>query len=891
MEGRNIFANIPSRKYHSAIMTAYSINLYYWEIQVLKALSAKGIDFVSALIDEECLSEQLQHFSMDLGSRRPKQYSLHGFRAKGAFHPKIMFFAGRDCALALVGSGNLTSCGHGRNLEVWTPIAVESKDSPSYPLIRDIWSYLQKLYSGLGTEAEDIINTIQANCSLLTGDHAISGQDIAVDDGRSLRFISNISEDSIFTQVKDWTAGDEITSITVLSPFYDTNARLVNNLYEHFKPSKLNVIVEDGDLGNLPLRKMLPESCNVFDWKKCKLEGMSKQTNYHAKCFFLTGKKFNYLLCGSANASLAAMGGDSFPSTNYEACVGIKSPKVDFFAESGLSLPSETFAYEDRLASKTDKKESIHEAVWLREVSIDGHNAKVSYDSEKALTDILLTLESPDHRHRHMVEAVTLTQGKDSFNLEIPDLEFHPSAAWLSSKDGKRISGIQFVIHSQAMHMASPDPDSTSFRFNCKAIEDGNFVNDSLLSFVENMLGEGLKKQPARSAKAEKSDSAKETPNTSVSFTSYEEYMKGNETTMVLSSAMARDYHRSSVLLDSLLSFAGRSAMEVEEQEIDNETDNEDDATSRSSGKENRRNDIVPEAKQKSFAKRINRIYSILNRYIAELESKALNVSVRDSRNVVMMKELQRFTTILFLANRVIGYSFRCDSAEVKSLLCGRYPIRYSTRNHTNLTEIIYRTIALFGLYVYRQRKIEEPSEFYKRKLAQYTSYTFELSLALISVCDWLNRDNPEYERINQSYKLTSLLNIQWALNYLPDKETLFRAMKKIDPDLLRAEVFGRNEVEVSMGAILESLESVELVHVHPEIGQFFLDEKLGHVFAGKLVSKLNHVIPYTMAAAFDEKTGEYRLYYFQDSVNKGNVLGIGAKRFETNDYIRLLSK
>ena len=77
MEGRNIFANIPSRKYHSSIMTAYSINLYYWEIQVLKALSAKGIDFVSALIDEECLSEQLQHFSMDLGSRRPKQYSLH----------------------------------------------------------------------------------------------------------------------------------------------------------------------------------------------------------------------------------------------------------------------------------------------------------------------------------------------------------------------------------------------------------------------------------------------------------------------------------------------------------------------------------------------------------------------------------------------------------------------------------------------------------------------------------------------------------------------------------------------------------------------------------------------------------------------------------------------
>lgn len=115
---RSIFKEIPAQRYHSAIFTSFSINMYYWDIQVVRALNNKGIFNIGILTDADCLSEQLLQFSTLLGSHRGRNYSIHGFKAKGSFHPKIIFFAGDKDILALVGSGNVSTAGHGKNLEV-----------------------------------------------------------------------------------------------------------------------------------------------------------------------------------------------------------------------------------------------------------------------------------------------------------------------------------------------------------------------------------------------------------------------------------------------------------------------------------------------------------------------------------------------------------------------------------------------------------------------------------------------------------------------------------------------------------------------------------------------------------------------------------------------------
>lgn len=82
IDQRQLIKEIPSGKFHSAVMTSFSINLYYWEIQLLRSLSAKGINFVSALVDSDCLSDQLLKFSKAFSGRRPLDFSLHGYKMK-----------------------------------------------------------------------------------------------------------------------------------------------------------------------------------------------------------------------------------------------------------------------------------------------------------------------------------------------------------------------------------------------------------------------------------------------------------------------------------------------------------------------------------------------------------------------------------------------------------------------------------------------------------------------------------------------------------------------------------------------------------------------------------------------------------------------------------------
>ena len=214
IDQRQLIKEIPSGKFHSALMTSFSINLYYWEIQLLRSLSAKDINFVSALVDSDCLSDQLLKFSKAFSGRRPLDFSLHGYKMKGAFHPKIQFYAGRKSVLVLVGSGNLTVMGHGRNLEVWSPVMVESAENPAYPFIRNVWSYLKSLYQGLGEEAENIIYSIEENCDLLRNDDDGPAAEHFIGED-SIRFFTNQSI-SLYEQCREWIGNDTIKTITVM---------------------------------------------------------------------------------------------------------------------------------------------------------------------------------------------------------------------------------------------------------------------------------------------------------------------------------------------------------------------------------------------------------------------------------------------------------------------------------------------------------------------------------------------------------------------------------------------------------------------------------------------------------------------------------------------------
>jgi hypothetical protein len=217
MDSRELLVEIPKDRFHSAIFTTFSINLYYLEQQVLPLLNDKGIGYVSILADANMLSGVLESYGI-MSESRKRSYSLHGVHSDGAFHSKIIFLVGEEHILVLLGSGNLTTAGHGRNLESWNVIQIDSEHHRDAPLIASVWQYIHRLHSNLGQSAMNKLKTVSENCRLLQ-QNLITEQEITWD-GNDAIVIFDDKNNSILNRLKDLIPSNNVETITIFSPYY-----------------------------------------------------------------------------------------------------------------------------------------------------------------------------------------------------------------------------------------------------------------------------------------------------------------------------------------------------------------------------------------------------------------------------------------------------------------------------------------------------------------------------------------------------------------------------------------------------------------------------------------------------------------------------------------------
>ena len=116
-----------------------------------------------------------------------------------------------------------------------------------------------------------------------------------------------------------------------------------------------------------------PSKKKHFEW----------QEFFHSKCFFFEGETNKYLLCGSANASVAAFGIPGVASTNREASVGYKSSTTNYLAESGILLkePISASDVKENL-SQQDTSNSVSPVVWIKEASYEYENFVVKTQND-----------------------------------------------------------------------------------------------------------------------------------------------------------------------------------------------------------------------------------------------------------------------------------------------------------------------------------------------------------------------------------------------------------------------------------------------------------------------------------------------------------------------------
>lgn len=846
IDQRQLIKEIPSGKFHSALMTSFSINLYYWEIQLLRSLSSKGINFVSALVDSDCLSDQLLKFTKAFSGKRPLDFSLHGYKMKGAFHPKIQFYAGRDAVLVLIGSGNLTVMGHGRNLEVWSPVMIESVDSPAYPFVRNVWSYLKSLYHGLGEEAENIIYSIEKNCDLLIDDYNEPVAEHSLGES-SIRFFTNMNA-SLYSQCLDWVGDDRIKSITIMSPFFDHKAELVKALYNQYKPQEIRLIIEEG-FGALPKKKNIPEYVTLYKWDKiAKTSGKKYQDFFHSKCFFFEGERYHYMLCGSANASVAAFGLPGVMPTNHEASVGFKSATTDFFKMTGFSLIDsikvEELEQEDKPAIASSHSKVT---IWIKEATYLYNNFDLSIDNPADVIEATITFYSGSRKPLYTTRK-KIKSGIDKYSGIFKD-NINPLYVEIANSNGELISNRQFVIPTEIMDINNPSPESEYKRKRYREIEAGKFVNGEVLRFIEQILNDAETKMSAKSSTEVRSDKTTEDKD-GHTFSSVADYLKDDGTGITGDKSMRKSdktASQSSMLFDSMISYISRSSKEKEDEDIDEE---ETEDAQRSAGREKDRTQKTASRSGKNALDIKQRITKMFDKYISDLESVALSEK-KVKNEISLMEALKKYMTAVFFLYRTFSYRYTIELGdETEHCLI---PLQRTLSYRKTATEYFYRLTSLFSLYLMKSRLVVEQNSVIKKKTESYKQYAFELCLAVFSICDWLNEGYTLYKEWSMTYKSSSLLTLRKVLNVTVDQNTSANVFRRLDRAIQELDGFDKANMQRYIFNNVLLLANEKLLYPS---GSLLWTEKFGYVTLKPISPKM--ALPCTIAYGYNGKRNEY---------------------------------
>lgn len=278
-----------------AFFTTYALSLTFFEAVVLRELRRVGCEEVWIFVDAD-------GYRASLAERRAfrvgQEYRVIPISMpRGVFHPKCTFLASAKSELLLIGSGNITFGGFGRNLEVLD--VIKPRSAPM----------LMKQFAGFAT-------SLAARSDLQIADRtglrklaqlAINASNAATapepDNARILHSCNSPILEGVREAAADLGA---CRRLTVLSPYFDSSADAVKALAEAVRAEEVNVALPPGapDVSSFPFA-----SAGKWKWKvSAAVPELAKDTRaLHAKWFEAEFQRGVLTLTGSVNATWPAL--------------------------------------------------------------------------------------------------------------------------------------------------------------------------------------------------------------------------------------------------------------------------------------------------------------------------------------------------------------------------------------------------------------------------------------------------------------------------------------------------------------------------------------------------------------------------------------------------------
>ena len=254
-----LFQDLPcgrNGKFHSAVLTTYSMDLLHFDSHLRNVLRRKQICSINIFADTDQMNKSLEYVSPLYMQSIGRDYCVTNVSAKGAFHPKINFFAGDNAAMVLIGSGNLTVPGHGKNHEAFTGFMVDEENDTHLPLVVECWNYINRLAKESGEfEKRRIAREIPENCTVLKDvADEVHHQLWKIANNLNAALLYNEKGSSILQQITEIIPLNDVTKVTIASPFFDEDGETLVTLADLCPNAQVNVLIQESC--TLPPHKM-----------------------------------------------------------------------------------------------------------------------------------------------------------------------------------------------------------------------------------------------------------------------------------------------------------------------------------------------------------------------------------------------------------------------------------------------------------------------------------------------------------------------------------------------------------------------------------------------------------------------------------------------------------
>ena len=465
--------------YHSAFLTSFSFDPMVFENVVLLNLRRGKCRNISVLADGRMARKSISE--MGAPKLAGLDYHLAQKDVPGAFHPKITIQLGHKNGRLMVGSGNLTTSGLAGNLETLSDLKFGSEDLEAAPLVAAALEYFEAQVDPSDRAMMQSLQRARAQSPWLK---SVSAQSILpLQSGERIGFLTDTDDSGVGDKFLDFIGEDEISTLIVVSPFWDRNLAGIKKICEQLGNPELTIVPD------LRFQEFDQESLNSFDSVKlCSPEPLGvhrERRPLHAKVIVAKGRDRDYALSGSMNASVPGLFGKGNSGGNSEAAIARTMPSGEAIEVLGLEQVLQTPLLYSDLKPKPNREKDKEDTTSFYPGAFEISGGQMGF---VAASGVRATSIEVFGRAETKIATFDCPEGSEARVTLPADMTSAPRYAVAVKESGERSCLVPIISLADLDHASRPSASNRDLAI-LRDLEETGRVSDEVLELLERMGG------------------------------------------------------------------------------------------------------------------------------------------------------------------------------------------------------------------------------------------------------------------------------------------------------------------------------------------------------------------------------------------------------------------